>query len=84
MERDLLLIRDNTFLARQIRRITDSNYEHIAIFIEDDKIIEATWSGVVISDPKKYINKTDLHLIANDAADNFINLLIKDVENENN
>ncbi|RLD64462.1 MAG: hypothetical protein DRJ01_00550 [Bacteroidetes bacterium] len=33
---------------------------------------------------KKYINKRDLHLIANDAADNFINLLIKDVEDENN
>jgi len=31
---------------------------------------------------KKYINKRDLHLIANDAADNFINLLIKDVDVE--
>jgi hypothetical protein len=26
---------------------------------------------------KKYVNKKDLHIIANDAAENFLNLLIK-------
>lgn len=33
---------------------------------------------------KRYINHKDLHIIANDAASNFIDLLIMDVEDENN
>lgn len=31
---------------------------------------------------KNYINRKDLHIIANDAADRFIDLLIMDVDNE--
>ena len=55
MNINLILVRSNTFIGKQIRRITGSYYNHIGIFLNDVEIIEAiSASGVIITSYEKY------------------------------
>jgi len=49
MKGDLILVKHRSLLGRLIRKITKSNFNHVGIFIDDDRVIEAKFSGVVVT-----------------------------------
>lgn len=46
MRGDILLIRTDTFIGGQIRKMTDSYFNHVGMFISETEIIEASMLGV--------------------------------------
>jgi len=55
METNIILVKSNNFIGKQIRKITDSKYNHIGIFIKENKIIESSFTkGVIITSFDKY------------------------------
>ena len=52
---DLILVRTNTFIGKKIREITNSYYNHVGMFIDDENIIESkNGVGVIITPFKKF------------------------------
>ena len=55
MRSNLLLVRTNTFVGKKIRGITNSYYNHVGIFIDDETIIESkNGVGVILTPFKKF------------------------------
>ena len=50
---DILLVRNGGCLFKRIRDLTNSEFDHAAIFIAEDKVIESIPVGVVIRDFSK-------------------------------
>lgn len=54
----LILVKTNTFIGKQIRRITKSEYNHVGLFVNDYSIIESKeGQGVILTPFKKYQKK---------------------------
>lgn len=51
---DIIFIGDDSWISKLIQKYTDCPYSHVAIYIGNDKIIEADYLGVIISDIAKY------------------------------
>lgn len=52
---DIILIRNYTWFGKRIRQVTKGEYNHIGMFVSDNKIVEATMAkGVVISNLSKF------------------------------
>jgi uncharacterized protein YycO len=54
MRGDIILVKNYSFLGRQIRKVTGGNYNHVGMFISNNKLIEAMFSGVKITDITGY------------------------------
>ena len=51
---DLLLVKNYSFIGNMIRKILDSEYNHVGLFVTDDEVIEATFKGVYKTDISKF------------------------------
>ena len=55
MEGNILLVRTNSFIGRNIRKVTGSYYNHVGLFVEENKIIESKYGcGVIVTPFETY------------------------------
>src|SRR3990167_7891662 len=54
---DVVLTHGDSLISKTIRAVTRSYWNHAVLYAGDRRIVEADWSGVVISDIKKYMDK---------------------------
>ena len=56
---DIVLVRNGGCLFKRIRDLCRSEYDHAAIFISEDKVVEALPQGVVIRDYNKVYKNSE-------------------------
>lgn len=55
-EGDLIFTSDNSYISRFIRWWGGIDHSHVMVYIGDGLILESSWSGVVITGIKRYMN----------------------------
>jgi uncharacterized protein YycO len=51
---DIIFVRTENFIGRQIRKVSGGYYNHVGIMISDTEIIEATYKGVKLTNLDKF------------------------------
>ena len=80
---DFIFTADTSYLSRFNRWVSGNAYSHVVVYIGDGLIVESSWSGVVITGLKRYLNDsthcTAVRLPEHIDKDKFIKELYKKI-----
>ncbi|MBN1467738.1 MAG: hypothetical protein JW924_03350 [Fusobacteriaceae bacterium] len=88
MKGDILAVKHYSWMGSRIRKATNCDYNHVAMFIDDEWIVEATFAGVKKTNIDDYIkrqkqNKLSLSIFRiNDLTEKQLNLMCLFLEDQ--